>query len=210
MNEYNEKQLAEDKGGIRPDSTQRSSHSTKGRKEGVKLSPGVKLALGICLTILFLWGYYSVACTVAFLRVGPMSKSGDGISSTSAIRNFMLDNPSVFFTGKADVAQACGLTPEMRRWNGWYHALRLLTFTFGKDDMEWNLYVFTEKLEDVENIKRNLASMISEADGKTVFLCVRKYHVWFYHSWPAPSPWDPEDFAKLPSYADYRLDLDDL
>ncbi len=55
-----------------------------------------------------------------------------------------------------------------------------------------------------------MASMISDVDGKKCILHVRKYHVWFYHSWLAPSPWNPEEFAKMPSYADYRLDLDNL
>jgi len=103
----------------------------------------------------------------------------------------------------------------MRRWNGWYYTLRFFTFTFGNDDMEWNIYLFTEKEEDAEKIRRELASRISDLDekdkdGVSKVLCVRKYHVYFYHSYPAPSPWDPDEFAELPSYADYRLNLDDL
>jgi len=143
-------------------------------------------------------------------RVGFKGKDGNGIKSTSVIRNLLKDNPSVFFTGKADVAYACSMTPEMRRWNGWYSYLRLFTFTFGWDAKEWNIYLCTEKVEDAEKIKRELASMISDVDGKKCILHVRQYHVYFYHSWPAPSPWDPEVFAKMPSYADYRIDLDNL
>ena len=173
------------------------------------MSSGLKIALGIALTILFLWGYHTAAAASAFLRACFMGKTG--IDSSIAVRKILADNPSVFFTGEADVAFAYGLAPEMRRWNGRYQLLRFYTFTFGKDAMEWNIYLFTEKEEDAEKIRRELASMISELDEKDKkILCVRRFHVYFYHAYPAPSPWDPEEFAKMPSYADYRLDLDDL
>ena len=214
MNDQNEHQLAEnmnaDSPDTRPETSPDSSLSPKGRGEKTKLSPGVKIAFRIILTFLFLWVYYSAAVTVAMFRVGLKGKDGNGIESTSVIRNLLKDNPSVFFTGKADVAYACSMTPEMRRWNGWYSYLRLFTFTFGWDAKEWNIYLCTEKVEDAEKIKRELASMISDVDGKKCILHVRQYHVYFYHSWPAPSPWDPEVFAKMPSYADYRIDLDHL
>lgn len=183
--------------------------SPKGKRKGAKLSPGVKIALWIALTILFLLGYHTAAATAAFLRAGVIGKTG--IDSAIAVRKILKDNPSIFFTGEADVAFAYGLAPEMRRWNGRYQLLRIYTFTFGNDAMEWNIYLFTEKEEDAENIKRNLASMLSELDEKDKkVLHVRKYHVYFYHAYPAPSPWDPEAFAKMLSYADYRLDLDHL
>lgn len=195
----------------KPESPPETSCSPKGKRKGVKLSPGVKIALRIALTILFLWGYYTTAGAVAMFRIGFMGKMAEEIKSAVAVGKILKDNPSVFFTGEADVAWACGLTPEMRRWNGWYYALRFFTFTLGKDTKEWNIYLFTEKEEDAENIKRNLASMLSELDEKDKkVLHVRKYHVYFYHAYPAPSPWDPEEFAKMPSYADYRLDLDHL
>lgn len=185
--------------------------SAKGRGKGAKMSPGLKIALWIVLTILFLWGYYTAACAVAFLRIGLVGKTAERIDSAIAVRKILTDNPSVFFTGEADVAYACGMAPEMRRWNGWYYALRFFTFTLGKDAMEWNIYLFTEKEEDAEKIRRELASRISELDEKDKkILCVRKYHVYFYHAYPAPSTWDPDEFAELPSYADYRLDLDNL
>ena len=175
----------------------------------VKFSPGVKIALWISLTIIFLMVYHTVAAAAAFLRAGVIGKTG--IDSAIAVRKILTDNPSVFFTGEADVAYACGMAPEMRRWNGWYYALRFFTFTLGKDAMEWNIYLFTEKEEDAEKIRRELASRISELDEKDKkILCVRKYHVYFYHAYPAPSTWDPDEFAELPSYADYRLDLDNL
>ena len=208
MDDFNGKQQTENLGAA---PTQKTSCSSKGRKEGVKLSRGIKIALWIILTIMFLWGYYTAACVVAVLRVGFMGKTVEGINSAAAVQKILKDNPSVFFTGEADVARAYGLAPQMRRWNGWYYTLRFFTFTFGKDDMEWNIYLFTEKKEDAEKIRRELASRISELDEKDKkVLCVRKYHVYFYHAYPAPSPWDPEEFAKMPSYADYRLDLDDL
>ena len=185
--------------------------SPKDKKEGVKFSPGVKIALWISLTIIFLMVYHTVAAAAAFLRAGVIGKTADGIDSAAAVRKILKDNPSVFFTGEADVAFTYGLAPEMRRWNGWYYTLRFYTFTFGENDMEWNIYLCTEKVEDAEKIRRELASRLSELDEKdNNVLYVRKYHVWFYHSWPAPSPWDPEEFAKMPSYADYRLDLDNL
>ena len=215
MNDQNEHQLAEnmnaDSPDTKPEPTPGSSPSPKGRGEETKLSPGVKIAFRIILAFLFLWVYYSAAVTVAMFRVGFKGKDGNGIKSTSVIRNLLKDNPSVFFTGKADVAYACSMTPEMRRWNGWYSYLRLFTFTFGWDAKEWNIYLCTEKIEDAEKIRRELVSRISELDEKDKnILHVRNYHVYFYHSWPAPSPWDPEEFAKMPSYADYRIDLDHL
>ena len=91
-----------------------------------------------------------------------------------------------------------------------YFALKWYTFTVGWDDKEWNLYVFTEKEEDAEKIRRELTPMISDLDGKSSVLCVRNYHVYFYHSWPPPSTCYPDRIAKMPSYADYRLDLDHL
>lgn len=176
---------------------------------GVKLSPGIKIALWISLTIIFLLMYHTAAGAAVFLRAGVIGKTG--IHSVVAVRNILTDNPSVFFTGEADVAFAYGLAPEMRRWNGWYQVLRVYTFTFGEDAMEWNIYLCTENEEDAEKIRRELVSRISELDEKDKnVLHVRKYHVWFHHSWPAPSPYDPEEFAKMPSYADYRLDLDHL
>ena len=176
---------------------------------GVKLSPGVKIALWISLTIIFLLMYHTAAVAAVFLRAEVIGKTG--IDSVVAVRNILTDNPSVFFTGEADVAFAYGLAPEMRRRNVWYQVLRVYTFTFGEDAMEWNIYLCTENEEDAEKIRRELVSRISEVDEKDKnVLHVRKYHVWFYHSWPAPSPWDPEEFAKMPSYADYRLDLDHL
>ena len=193
----------------KPESPPETSCSPKGKRKGVKLSPGVKIALWISLTIIFLLMYHTAAVAAVFLRAGVIGKTGN--LSVAAVRNILTDNPSVFFTGEADVAFAYGLAPEMRRRNGWYQMLRIYTFTFGEDAMEWNIYLCTEKEEDAEKIRRELVSRISELDEKDKnVLYVRKYHVWFYHSWPAPSPWDPEEFANMPSYADYRLDLDHL
>ena len=213
MNDQNEHQLAEnmnaDSPDTKPEPTQETSRSPKGKGNEVKFSPGVKIALWISLTIIFLMVYHTAAVAAAFLRAGVIGKTGN--FSAAAVRNILKDNSSVFFTGEADVAFAYGLAPEMRRWNGWYQVLRVYTFTVGENDMEWNIYLCTEKEEDAEKIRRELVSRISELDEKDKnVLYVRKYHVWFYHSWPAPSPWDPEEFAKMPSYADYRLDLDNL
>ena len=213
MNDQNEHQLAEnmnaDSPDTKPEPTPETSRSPKGKGSGGKYSPGVKIALWIGLTIIFLMVYHTAAAAAAFLRAGVIGKTG--IDSAIAVRKILKDNPSVFFTGEADVAFAYGSAPEMRRWNGRYQILRIYTFTFGEDAMEWNIYIFTEKVEDAEKIRRELASRLSELDEKdNNVLYVRKYHVWFYHSWPAPSPWDPEEFAKMPSYADYRLDLDNL
>ena len=214
MNDHNENQLESmnaDPMGTRPGSRPEPPCTAKGRGKGAKKSPGLKISLWIFLTILFLLGYYTAACAMAFLRIGLVGKTAERIESAIAVRKILTDNPSVFFTGEADVAFAYGLAPEMRRWNGWYQVLRVYTFTFGEDAMEWNIYLCTENEEDAEKIRRELVSRISEVDEKDKnVLHVRKYHVWFYHSWPAPSPWDPEEFAKMPSYADYRLDLDHL
>ena len=193
----------------KPESPPETSCSPKGKRKGVKLSPGVKIALWISLTIIFLLMYHTAAVAAVFLRAGVIGQTGS--LSVAAVRNILTDNPSVFFTGEADVAFAYGLAPEMRRRNGWYQVLRVYTFTFGEDAMEWNIYLCTENEEDAEKIRRELVSRISELDEKDKnVLHVRKYHVWFYHSWPAPSPWDPKEFAKMPSYADYTLNLDNL
>ena len=175
-----------------------------------KLSPGMKILSRIILILVLFGVYYHIVAIVAFLRVGHRDKMGDEIQSTAAVWRLLLDNPSVFFTGEADAAYACVWTPEMRRWNGLYLWLRAFTFTLGWDAKEWSIYVFTEKEEDVEKIRRELASMISELDAKSSVLCVRQYHVYFIHSWPGPSPWYPWKLAKMPFYADYRLALDQL
>ena len=187
-----------------------TSSSPKGKGNGVKPSPGMRILLRIILIIVILGVYYQIANAVVIYRVGFRGKMGNEIESASAIRNLLLDNPSVFFTGEADAAYACVWTPEMRRWNGLYLWLRGLSFTLGWDAKEWSIYVFTEKEEDVEKIRRELASMISELDAKSSVLCIRQYHIYFLHSWPGPRIWDPEKLEKMPFYADYRLDLDHL
>jgi len=74
MNDHNENQLKEsmnaDPMGTRQGSRPDAQRSSKGKGKGAKLSPGLKIALGIVLTIMFLWGYYTAACVVAVLRVG--------------------------------------------------------------------------------------------------------------------------------------------
>ena len=87
--------------------------SPKGKRKGAKLSPGVKIALWIALTILFLLGYHTAAATAAFLRAGVIGKTG--IDSAVAVRKILKDNPSIFFTGEDDVAFApenLGVPPE--------------------------------------------------------------------------------------------------
>ena len=186
-----------------------TSPSPKGKGNGAKPSPGMKILLRIILIVVLFAVYYHIANAVVIYRVGFREKMGNEIESASAIRNLLLDNPSVFFTGKADAAQACVWTPEMRRWNGLYLWLRGLSFTLGRDAKEWSIFVFTEKEEDVEKIRRELASMISELDVKLSVLCVRLYHIFFLHS-SGPSTWSPEKLEIMPFYADYRLDLDNL
>lgn len=215
MNDHNEKQLAEnmnaDSPDTRPELQPRSSLSPKGRGEETTLSPRMKILLRIIL-IVFLFGLYAyIVGTVNYLRVGIRGKMGDEIASAAAVRKLLEDNPSVFFTGEAHVMFACTWIPELKhRWYGLFFLLKWYTFTVGWDDKEWNLYVFTEKVEDVENIKRNLASMIPEFDRKSSDLCIRHYHVYFYHSWPPPSTCNPDKIAQMSSYADYRLDIDNL
>ena len=187
-----------------------TSSSPKGKREGTKLSPRMKILSRIILIIVILGVYYQIANAVVIYRVGFRGKMGNEIESASAIRNLLLDNPSVFFTGEADAAYACVWTPEMRRWNGLYLWLRAFTFTLGWDAKEWSIYVFTEKEEDAEKIRRELIPMISDLDAKSSVLCIRQYHIYFLHSWPGPRIWDPEKLEKMPFYADYRLDLDHL
>ena len=95
-----------------------TSSSPKGKGNGVKPSPGMRILLRIILIIVILGVYYQIANAVVIYRVGFRGKMGNEIESASAIRNLLLDNPSVFFTGEADAAYACVWTPEMRRWNG--------------------------------------------------------------------------------------------
>lgn len=187
-----------------------TSSSPKGKGNGVKPSPGMKILSRIILIVVFFGVYYHITGIVAFLRVGHRDKMGDEIQSTAAVWRLLLDNPSVFFTGEADAAYACVWTPEMRRWNGLYLWLRAFTFTLGWDAKEWSIYVFTEKEEDAEKIRRELIPMISDLDAKSSVLCIRQYHIYFLHSWPGPRIWDPEKLVKMPFYADYRLDLDHL
>ena len=215
MNAPNEKQLAENVNAnpleSKPAPQQETSPSPKGKENGTKPSPRIKILVKIIL-ILALFGIYShIVGVVNYLRVGVRGKMGDEIGSVAAVRRLLLDNPSVFFTGDADVMFACTWIPELKsRWIGLYLPLKWYTFTVGWDDKEWNLYVFTEKEEDAENIKRNLAPMISDLDARSSDLSVRSYHVYFYHSWPPPSTCDPNKIAKMPSYADFRLELDNL
>ena len=187
-----------------------TSLSPEGKGNGEKPSPRMKILLRIILIIVLFGVYYQIANVVVIYRVGFRGKMGNEIESASAIRNLLLDNPSVFFTGEADAAYACVWTPEMRRWNGLYLWLRAFTFTLGWDAKEWSIYVFTEKEEDAEKIRRELIPMISDLDAKSSVLCIRQYHIYFLHSWPGPRIWDPEKLEKMPFYADYRLDLDHL
>ena len=215
MNDDNENQPAENTGAASlepmPDPARNSTPAPKGKGKETKPSPRMKILVKIIL-ILALFGIYShIAGVVNYLRVGVRGKMGDEWGSVAAVGRLMLDNPSAFFTGDAHVMFACTWIPElMHRWYGLYLPLKCYTFTTRWDDKEWNLYVFTEKEEDAETIKRNLASMVSDVDGKSSDLCVRSYHVYFYHSWPPPSTCDPNKIAKMPSYADFRLDLDHL
>ena len=215
MNDHNEKQSAENVSANSPDTrpapARKTSPSPKGKENGTNPSPRMRILVKIIL-ILALFGIYShIVGVVNYLRVGVRGKMGDEWGSVAAVGRLMLDNSSVFFTGDAHVMYACTWIPElMHRWYGLYLPLKMYTFTTDWDDKEWNLYVFTEKEEDAETIKRNLASMVSDVDGKSSDLCVRSYHVYFYHSWPPPSTCDPNKIAKMPSYADFRLDLDNL
>lgn len=208
MDDRNEEQQTKNTGAAA--APPETSLSPKGRGNGENPSPRMKLLLRIILIIVLFGVYYQIANAVVIYRVGFRGKMGNEIESTSAVRKLLLENPSVFFTGKADAAQACVWTPEMRRWNGLYLWLRGLSFTLGWDAKEWSIYVFTEKEEDVERIRRELASMISDLDAKSSVLCVRQYHVYFIHFWPGPNIWNPEKLAKMPFYADYRLDLGQL
>lgn len=212
MDDRNEEQQTNSTGAAAtpPESPPGTSPSPKGKGNGAKPSPGMKILLRIILIVVLFAVYYYIANAVVIYRVGFREKMGNEIESASAIRNLLLDNPSVFFTGKADAAQACVWTPEMRRWNGLYLWLRGLSFTLGWNAKEWSIYVFTEKEEDVKKIRKELASMISELDAKSSVLCIRQYHIYFLHSWPGPRIWDPEKLEKMPFYADYRLDLDNL
>ena len=212
MDDRNEEQQTNSTGAAAtpPESPPGTSPSPKGKGNGAKPSPGMKILLRIILIVVLFAVYYYIANAVVIYRVGFRGKMGNEIESASAIRHLLLDNPSVFFTGKADAAQACVWTPEMRRWNGLYLWLRGLSFTLGRDAKEWSIYVFTEKEEDAEKIRRELTPMISDLDAKSSVLCVRQYHIYFLHSWPGPSIWYPEKLAKMPFYADYRLDLDNL
>ena len=81
-----------------------SSPSPKGRGEERTLSPRIKILLRIIL-IVFLFGLYAyIVGTVNYLRVGIRGKMGDEIASAAAVRKLLEDNPSVFFTGEADVS----------------------------------------------------------------------------------------------------------
>ena len=210
MDDRNEEQQTKNTGSASPDSPPEPPPSPKGKGKGTKLSPGMIILSRIILIIVILGVYYQIANAVVIYRVGFRGKMGNEIESASAIRNLLLDNPSVFFTGEADAAYACVWTPEMRRWNGLYLWLRAFTFTLGWDAKEWSIYVFTEKEEDAEKIRRELIPMISDLDAKSSVLCIRQYHIYFLHSWPGPRIWDPEKLEKMPFYADYRLDLDHL
>ena len=195
----------------KPEIPPEPSRSTQGKEEGTKLSPRMKILSRIILILVLFAVYGHIAGIVNYLRVGVRGKMGDEWGSAVAVGRLLLDNPSVFFTGDAHVMYACTYIPELKhRWYGLYFALKWYTFTVGWDDKEWNLYVFTEKEEDAEKIRRELTPMISDLDGKSSVLCVRNYHVYFYHSWPPPSTCYPDRIAKMPSYADYRLDLDHL
>ena len=210
MDDRNEEQQTKNTGSASPKSPPETSPSPKGKREGTKLSPRMKILSRIILIIVILGVYYQIANAVVIYRVGFRGKMGNEIESASAVRRLLLENPSVFFTGKVDAAQACVWTPEMRRWNGLYLWLRAFTFTLGWDAKEWSIYVFTEKEEDAEKIRRELIPMISDLDAKSSVLCIRQYHIYFLHSWPGPRIWDPEKLEKMPFYADYRLDLDHL
>ena len=210
MDDRHEEQQTNSTDAAPPDSPPEPSPSPKSKGKGTRLSPGMIILSRIILILVLFGVHYHIANAVVIYRVGFREKMGNEIESVATIRNLLLDNPSVFFTGKADAAYACVWTPEMRRWNGLYLWLRGLSFTLGRDAKEWSIFVFTEKEEDVEKIRRELASMISELDVKSSVLCVRQYHIYFLHSWPGPNIWYSEKLEKMPFYADYRLDLDHL
>lgn len=151
--------------------------------------------------------FYAIALS-AYGIIKTLPPTAEEHDSCTVIRTMITTCQKEFFEGDLEVGYAYGKTNTVVNMSTIEMIARTLSFSMGKGQ-EWNIYLFTEKVENINDAKECLNEIVSKIKQcNKESLSVMHYHVYMIQCYPGPPVWDPDILNKQGfSYADFIFDI---
>ena len=159
----------------------------------------------IIFALLFI--VYAVAFSI-YCIIKTLPPTAEEYHSAGVIMTMIRACQKEYFEGDLEVGCAYGKTNTVVNMSPIEIIARTLLFSMGKAQ-EWNIYFFTEKIENKNDAKKCLKEIVSKINqGNKESLAVMHYHIYMVKCYPGPPVWDPDILNKQGiSYADFIFDI---